>query len=133
MLTIALYFLGYWLIYRLEKATPLMLSVGVAILLTCYFRNIKLSTLGWGRSNIGILLFHYGITVTFILTLPSVLGEEIAWRGFLVPELEKSGKSTPSNGIKSQIGTKWINRKRALLFILIPLKRQKKCIYKIDA
>lgn len=141
VLTIALYFLGYWLIYRLEKATPLMLSVGVAALLTCYFRGIKLSSLGWGWgkgkyqiisfllplgfvaisyaviwllglgewyntdflltkkeaynlsewNNISILLFHFTITatITFMLTLPSVLGEELAWRGFLVPELAK--------------------------------------------
>ncbi|MCX7553463.1 CPBP family intramembrane metalloprotease [Marinicella sp. S1101] len=27
--------------------------------------------------------------MTFIMTLPSVLGEEVAWRGLLVPELSK--------------------------------------------
>jgi len=141
LLTIALYFIGYWLIYRLEKATPLMLSVGVAALLTCYVRNIKISTLGWGWgewkyqkmsfliplafitisyavfwlsgigewyntvyllemkekynlaewNDISVLVFHFFITatITFFLTLPSALGEEVAWRGFLVPELAK--------------------------------------------
>jgi len=141
LLTIALYFIGYWLIYRLEKATPLMLSVGAAALLTCYLRNIKISTLGWSWgewkyqkmsfliplafiavsyaviwlsgigewynsvyllelkdkynlaewNNISILVFHFFITatITFLLTLPSALGEEVAWRGFLVPELAK--------------------------------------------
>jgi len=141
LLTIVLYFVGYWLIFRLEKATPLMLSVGVAALLTCYFRNIKVSSLGWGWgewkyqrmsfviplafisisyviiwslglagwynadflletkeqynlkdwNDINIVILHFFITatITFILTLPSALGEEIAWRGFLVPELSK--------------------------------------------
>lgn len=28
-------------------------------------------------------------TIVFLMTLPSVLGEEIAWRGLLVPELSK--------------------------------------------
>jgi hypothetical protein len=43
--------IGYWLVYRLGKVTPLMLSVGVAALLTCYLRNINISTLGcgWGE------------------------------------------------------------------------------------
>lgn len=146
VLTVGFYFLGYWLIYRLAKATPLMLSVGVAALFTCYLRNIKLSSLGWewGESkyqalsylvplgfiatayaviclfglgewyntdfliaqkqaynltewsNLGILIFHFLITatITFILTLPSVLGEEVAWRGLLVSELAKSMRFT---------------------------------------
>jgi membrane protease YdiL (CAAX protease family) len=118
-----------------------MLSVGAAALLTCYLRNIKISTLGWNWgewkyqkmsffiplafiavsyaviwlsgigewynttylielkdkynlaewNNISILVFHFFITatITFLLTLPSALGEELAWRGFLVSELAK--------------------------------------------
>lgn len=141
ILTIALYFLGYWLIFRMGKGTPLMLSVGVAAILTCLIRKQSLSSLGWswGKwkdtwmsylipfgivaiayiiiwlagfgqwyntdfitqqkagyklaewSNFSVIVFQLLMTasVTFIITLPSVLGEEIAWRGFLVPELSK--------------------------------------------
>ena len=141
LLTIAFYFLGYWLIFRMEKATPLMLSVGAAAILTCLIRKRSLSTLGWGWgdwkhawmsyliplaivalayaiiwilgfgkwynadfvlqqktdyslsewSDSSIIIFHFLMTATlsFIISLPSVLGEEIAWRGFLVPELSK--------------------------------------------
>ena len=142
VLTILFYFIGYWLIYRTGKATPLMLSVGVAAILTCLIRKRSLSTLGWewgswkyawmsyliplavitiaygiiwvfglGQwydvefiakqkdnynltlwSDYSIILLHVLLTasVSFIMLLPSVLGEEIAWRGFLVPELSKS-------------------------------------------
>lgn len=138
-LTVLFYLLGYWLIYRLQKATPLMMSVGFAAIVTCWIGNIKLSDLGWrwfrhkeqilsyliplgvislaygviwalgfggfydeayvgelrenyslGAWSDGALLgFHFVLTatITFALTLPSVLGEEIAWRGFLVQQL----------------------------------------------
>jgi len=141
LLTIALYFLGYWLIFRMGKATPLMLSVGLAAILTCLIRKRGLSTFGWGWgkpkqawmsyliplaivaiayiviwlfgfghwyntefisqqktnlnlagwSDYSIILFQFLMTasMTFILSLPAVLGEEIAWRGFLVTELSK--------------------------------------------
>jgi membrane protease YdiL (CAAX protease family) len=141
ILTIALYFLGYWLIYRMAKSTPLMLSVGVAAILTCLIRKRRLKTLGWNWrgwkyawmsylvplgliaiayiiiwlagfgqwydvdfiteqksnynlsqwSDFSIILFHLILTasISFFISLPSVLGEEIAWRGFLVPELSK--------------------------------------------
>jgi len=140
-LVIIFYCVGYWLIFRLERATPLMLSVGFATLATCAIRNRDISTLGWSWGewryqrisyllplliilithliiwNLGlgewynidftqslkadynldeltdahILAFHFLIsaTVSFLMLLPSVLGEEIAWRGFLVPELAK--------------------------------------------
>lgn len=132
---------GYWLLFRLGRATPVMLSVGVATILTCLIRKKDLAALGWGwRSwkyqwlsyllplaiafvayliiwstglggwynsefvlqqmqdyNLGnwsqanIIIFHFFLTATysFFLLLPSVLGEEIGWRGFLVPELAK--------------------------------------------
>ena len=141
LLTIIFYFLGYWLIFRTGKATPLMLSVGVAVILTCLIRKRKLSELGWewgewkyqwmsylipftlaavayliiwladfggwynsqfvleqkenynlqNWNDGGIIVFHFLLTATvaFMLALPSVLGEEVAWRGFLVPELAK--------------------------------------------
>ena len=132
---------GYWLIFRLGRATPIMLAVGVATILTCIIRKKKLASLGWGWgdwryqwlsyllpltiallaslfiwlagfgewfdpafvlqqkadynlgewSNGGIIIFHFLLTASysFILALPGVLGEEIGWRGFMVPELAK--------------------------------------------
>lgn len=132
---------GYWLIFRVGRATPLMLAVGVATLLTCLIRKRSLATLGWGWgswkyqwlsyllplaiaaiaysiiwvagwggwynsefviqqmedynlsnwSDAGLIAFHFFFTATysFVLLLPSVLGEEMGWRGFLVPELAK--------------------------------------------
>ena len=141
VLTVVLYFAGFWLIYRMGKATPLMLSVGVAALLTVMIRRRNFSSLGWSWgnsnyqwmsyliplilatcayliiwllgfagwynveavnamkgeynisdwSNYQVIIFHFFITalISFIMVLPSVLGEEIAWRGLLVPELSK--------------------------------------------
>ena len=139
MLIVSFYFIGYWLIYRLGRATPLMLSAGAAALLTCVIRKRSIGLIGWhwGEwkyqrlsyllplliiffahlliwslglaewynvgflqhlksdynsnewSDVQVLVFHFLIssTISFLLLLPSVLGEEIAWRGFLVPEL----------------------------------------------
>ena len=44
---------------------------------------------GW--SSTSVIIFHFALTATysFVLLLPSVLGEELGWRGFLVPELAK--------------------------------------------
>ena len=132
--------LGYWLIFRLGRATPLMLSVGAATIVTYLIRKRDLASLGWtwgswkyqwmsyiipllcttvaymliwgiglGELNsefiteqgdtynlknwndTSLFFFHFALTasVSFIMLLPSVLGEEIAWRGFLVPELSK--------------------------------------------
>ncbi len=133
--------IGYWLIFRLGRATPIMLAVGVATILTCLIRKRSLSTLGWGWgswkyqwisyllplviafvaysiiwiagfgewyssefvvqkmqsyklsgwSDASVIAFHLMLTATysFVLLLPSVLGEELGWRGFLVPELAK--------------------------------------------
>jgi membrane protease YdiL (CAAX protease family) len=52
-------------------------------------------------SDAGVIAFHFLLTATysFVLLLPSVLGEEIGWRGFLVPELAKFMSFT------SQFGT----------------------------
>jgi hypothetical protein len=38
---------GYWLIFRLGRATPIMMAVGVATILTCLVRKRKLASLGW--------------------------------------------------------------------------------------
>ena len=135
------YFGGYWLIFRTGSATPLMLSVGLAAVLTCLISHKSLASLGWvwaspkyswasyflplayaaiayffiwmvgfGQwfnleflidqrngynladwSDFSIIVFHFLFTATFsfLLLLPGVLGEEIAWRGLLVPELAK--------------------------------------------
>lgn len=132
---------GHWLIFRLESATPLMLSVGLAAIVTCLVRRRDLASLGWSWgawryqwlsyalplgmittaylliwssgsgdwydanfvlqkkqdyhldswSNAAVIAFHFVVTasLSFLLLLPSVLGEELGWRGFLVPELSK--------------------------------------------
>lgn len=141
VLAVAFYLLGYWLIYRFERATPLMFSVGAAAITTCLLCGKPLSSLGWSWghdryqwlsyfipvgivavaylaiwslglgdwydvsavatlktdynlsswSNWQIIAFHVvaSASISFMLLLPSVLGEEIAWRGLLVPELAK--------------------------------------------
>ena len=50
-------------------------------------QNYNLS--GW--SDASVIVFHLMLTATysFVLLLLSVLGEELGWRGFLVPELAK--------------------------------------------
>lgn len=140
LLTIVFYCVGYWLIFRLERASPLMMSVGLAAVVTCFLFKRPLSSLGlkwgdnryqwisflvplaiamlsyliiWGLgfagfnssfadtaredynlpgwSDTSIIAFHVLLTATFslLLSIPSVFGEEIAWRGFLVGELSK--------------------------------------------
>lgn len=43
----------------------------------------------WSAAS--VIVFHFFLTATysFVLLLPSVLAEEMGWRGFLVPELAK--------------------------------------------
>lgn len=138
---VAFYILGYWLIFRMGQATPLMLSVGLATIVTCVIRKRSLASLGWqwGEwkfqwmsylipfsiafsayliiwfvgfgdfynaefllkqkenynlthwSDTSIFLFHIVLvaTISFVVSLPSILGEELGWRGLLVPELSK--------------------------------------------
>ena len=47
VLTVVLYTVGVWLIFRLGSATPLMLSVGLAAILTCLITRTNLRGLGW--------------------------------------------------------------------------------------
>lgn len=140
-LTVALYPIGFWLIFRLSSATPLMLTVGLAAIITCLITRTSLRGLGWhwgswkleglsyllplgyvavaysliwasgaggwydsafvmeqkesynlgGWSNAAVIAFHFLMTATvsFVLLLPSVLGEELGWRGLLVPQLSR--------------------------------------------
>lgn len=46
-LTVVFYFVGVWLIFRLSSATPLMLSVGLAAIVTCLVTLKDLRNLGW--------------------------------------------------------------------------------------
>lgn len=138
---VVFYLLGYWLIYRMGQATPLMLSVGAATIITCIIRKRSFASLGWCWSDwkyqwqsyfipfaialvsyliiwsagfgglynaeflleqkenynlshwndASIFIFHFCLvaTISFFVSLPSVLGEELGWRGLLVPELSK--------------------------------------------
>lgn len=140
-LLVLCYGIGYWLIFRLERASPLMLSVAVAAIITCLLIRRPIASLGWNwgtwRDNwisyllplavwstaylfiwafgfgelydIGFVeslkesynLSHWGslsivalhvlisTTYTIAISVPSIAGEEIGWRGFLVPELAK--------------------------------------------
>ncbi|WP_346840053.1 type II CAAX endopeptidase family protein [Microbulbifer sp. SAOS-129_SWC] len=141
-LTACLYPLGLWLLVRLQTASPLMFSVGLAAIGACLICRRSPRSLGWGwgswkyhwisyliplaycsiayvaiwwlglgnwydqsfidalRSGYqvdnwtdgAIIAFRFAVTATvsFALILPGVLGEEIGWRGLLVPELSKS-------------------------------------------
>ena len=150
---------GYWLIFRLGRATPVMLAVGIATILTCLIRKRNLAELGWawgswkyqwmsyvlplaisfvayliiwivgfggwynsefvfqkiqdynlgGWNDASVIALHFLLTATysFILLLPSVLGEELGWRGFLVPELAKFMTFTKVALISGLIWSMW--------------------------
>jgi membrane protease YdiL (CAAX protease family) len=140
VLGLLFYSIGYWLIFRLERATPLMMSIGLAAIATGLIHRRPISSLGlswasnrdqwasfliplgialvsylviWGGgfgefnsdftsslrnaynladwNDASIILFHVVLSGTFslCLSIPSILGEEVAWRGFLVSELSK--------------------------------------------
>ena len=153
---VGFYLLGYWLIYRMGRATPLMLSVGAAAVATRLIRRKGLATLGWNWGSwkiqwhsylmplfitfvayvviwslglaeldsskflsdkresynlrewgdFSLLVFHFLFiaTIGFLMAIPSILGEEIAWRGFLVPELSKV---TSFTGVALVSGILW--------------------------
>ena len=159
VLTAACYFLGFWLIFRLGRATPLMLSVGVAAILTCLLCKRPLADLGWrwgdwahqrqsyllplaivlvsygaiwlldlgafypveyvetlredynlsGWHDVSLIAFQFALvaTISFIGLLPAVLGEEIAWRGFLVPELARSMSFTGVSLVSGLLWSAW--------------------------
>ena len=67
VLTIALYFVGYWLIYRTGQASPLMFSVGAAAILTCVFTRQSLTGLGWGFGPWCWQWLSYGLPLFMIL------------------------------------------------------------------
>jgi membrane protease YdiL (CAAX protease family) len=150
---------GYWLLFRLGRATPIMLAVGAATILTCLARKQNLTTLGWGWgdwkhqwlsyllpllitgvaygiiwsaglggwfdqdyvreqsqaynlgdwSTGGIIVFHFLLTASysFVISLPAALGEEMGWRGFLVPELAKSMSFTGVALVSGFIWAAW--------------------------
>jgi membrane protease YdiL (CAAX protease family) len=142
VLVACLYPLGVWLLLRLQSASPLMLTVGLATIGACLLCRRDLGSLGWrwgdwkyqhlsfliplayvaiayvmiwvlglgdwydksfveevrtgymleswsDESIIALRLVLAG-TVSFVLLLPGVLGEEIGWRGLLVPTLSKN-------------------------------------------
>lgn len=142
VLVVCLYPLGVWLLLRFQRASPLMLMVGLAAIGASLICRRDLSALGWrwgewkyqyqsyliplayvAIAYVGIWVFDFGgwyagdfvnelrtgymleswsdksiialhlvltATVSFVLLLPSVLGEEVGWRGLLVPALAKS-------------------------------------------
>lgn len=158
-LTSVLYTIGYWLIFRTGSASPLMMSTGLAALLTYLIRQRKISSLGWTWGSwqyqwqsyllpLAIIMAAYSIiwlcdfgtwydtqfvlekkasynleswddwqlilfqllftaSVSFMLALPSVLGEEIAWRGFLVKELSSFMSFTGVALVSGIIWSSW--------------------------
>lgn len=166
VLTACLYPVGVWLIFRLGSATPLMLTVGLAAILTCLITHKKLHTLGWAwggwkyqwlsylvplgyvaaaycfiwAAGVGgwynpefvselresyqlgtwsdptviALQFLLTATVSFMLLLPSVLGEELGWRGLLVPELSRV---IPFSGVAIISGFVWAAWHWPLMFM----------------
>ena len=160
------YVIGFWLIFRMGQATPLMLSVGFATVLTCIVRKKSLTELGWkwgswkvqwqsyliplsitlvayliiwsigggdlynsaflgdkkqsynlGEWNdLSIFLFHlfFVACISFLVSIPSILGEEIGWRGLLVPELTKV---TSFTGVALISGILWSAFHWPLIFL----------------
>lgn len=156
LFVILFYALGYWLIFRMGQATPLMLSVGMATIATCIVRGIRLDSLGWHwgdwrhqwasyiipllmtlvaylviwlmgfgefynqefltklKANYNldawndprIFLFHMVLvaSISFFVSLPSILGEEVGWRGLLLKELSKL---MPFTGVALVSGFAW--------------------------
>ncbi len=142
VLVACLYPVGVWLLLRLQSASPLMLTVGVAAVGACLIGGQSLRSLGWhwgpwkyqylsylvplvyvavayfglwfagmgGWYDLGFveeiragymldgwsdesiiaLRFVLAATVSFVLLLPGVLGEEMGWRGLLVPALAQN-------------------------------------------
>ena len=71
LFVVVFYVLGYWLIFRMGQATPLMLSVGMATIATCLVRKISLAGLGWswGRSNTQWLSYLIPLAIAFVAYL----------------------------------------------------------------
>ena len=59
---------GYWLIFRLESATPLMMSVGLAAILTCLIRGHELASLGWAWGSWKYQWLSYALPLGMIAT-----------------------------------------------------------------
>lgn len=165
-LVIVFYFFGFWLIFRMGQATPLMLSVGAATVVTCLIRKKSLDELGWkwgswkiqwqsylipffialvayliiwsfgtgelynsefladkkesynlsDWNDINIFLFHLVLvsSIGFLTSIPSILGEEMGWRGLLVPELSKV---TSFTGVALISGMLWSAFHWPLIFL----------------
>ena len=65
----------------------------------------------WSAASVIIFQFFLTATYSFALSLPSVLGEELGWRGFLVPELAKFMTFT---GVALTSGLIWCDFNRFL-------------------
>lgn len=158
-LVACLYPLGVWLLIRLQSASPLMLTVGLAAIGACLMCGRSLGSLGWhwggwkyhsasyliplayssvayaaiwglGLGNwydpgfveelrsgyqleswpdeaIIALRFALTGTVSFVLLLPAVVGEEMGWRGVLVPALSKSLSFSQVSLISGLVWAAW--------------------------
>lgn len=159
LLVAGLYPLGVWLLLRLQSATPLMLTVGLATVGACLVCGRELRSLGWrwgnwkyqyqsyliplayvaiayagiwglsfggwydsrfveelragymlgSWSNESIIALRFVLTgsVSFLLLLPAVLGEEVGWRGLLVPALSKNLGFTPVALLSGLLWSAW--------------------------
>ena len=107
---------GSWKIHRLSYFLPL----GYALLAYGFIWAFKLGSWydldfvrtqkenynlpEWSNAAVIGLQFLLTATVSFVLLLPSVLGEELGWRGLLVPELSKL---MPFTGVALVSGLLW--------------------------
>ncbi len=67
-------------------------------------------TFGWSRLPDGAIIFFYALiagTIGMVRSMATALGEEIGWRGFLVPELYKSLGYTKTSLVTGIIWSIW--------------------------
>ncbi len=93
--------LGEWKYQWMSYLVPFAIALSSYLLVWLFgfgdFYNVEFILAQKGSYNLGtwndasIMIFHLVLvaSISFFVSLPSVLGEELGWRGLLVPELSK--------------------------------------------